>query len=142
MAGLNKFWGYNTIKPNMFQFLFHAPDKSSRQDYEFTIQDALRDSMIAEELIQQKGSIKKTIKRMPVVKEHENVKKGKNQPTRGKQEIERKQESARLENSDIHGKEEGMLQEIKAGHLPLREAVILSEIIGAPRCKNRFKRRG
>ena len=127
---------------NTLKFLFPSREKFSTQNYQFTIQDALRDFKSVEELTQQKDMINQTIKRIPIVKENESIKKGKNQPTREKQEIESKQESASIQSSAIQGEEEGMPQDIKPGHLPFREAVILSEIIGAPRCKSRFKRRG
>ncbi len=142
MAGLNNFGKYGLNQTVDFKSLFKSSEKVNRDHSRVTIQDMLRELKSTEEPTQQKSNvIKNSYKGVPMVKGDEGEKKDQKQSVRKEQELAKKQETERIEKSSAYDKEKNTPQDTRAGYLPLREAVILSEIIGAPRCKSRYGRR-
>lgn len=81
-------------------------------------------------------------KPIPVKEKHHNKAKKNDEETniqREKRELERRREAERMEK--LEAREIGKyFNGANEGEFPLRQAVILSEVIGKPRCKSRHRR--
>lgn len=58
-----------------------------------------------------------------------------------REKVSRRQQSQKIEKLVAYEQADKLSQEFAAENLPLREAIILSEIIGQPRCRSRYRRR-
>ena len=142
MAGQNNFRKYGLNQTIDLKYLFKTIENVTKEPYRVTIQDALKEANLTKEPTEKKNKItKKIYKTIPSVKENGRGKEDKEQSIREERELARKQEVERIEKLSTYGEEKDIMQDIKAGYLPVREAIILSEIIGAPRCKSRYGRR-
>lgn len=81
-----------------------------------------------------KPQTKKVKKPVPVCEENKDLKKL-------QEKLAREAAAKRVVSQEEHSKGASAESLFKPGHLPLKEAVIFSEIIGQPRCKSRYKRK-
>lgn len=72
----------------------------------------------------------------------ESISNSKKQLDKKEQESNKKEEIKKIEKRAVCKDKEDTLHKAKIEKLPLREAIILSEIIGEPKCKSRCRRRG
>ena len=142
MVNQNNFRKYGLGQTIDLKYLFKTNENVTSTPYRVTIQDALKEANLTKEPTEKKDKItKKIYKTIPSVKGNGRGKEDKEQSIREERELARKQEVERIEKLSTYGEEQDIMQDIKAGYLPVREAIILSEIIGAPRSKSRYGRR-
>ncbi len=84
---------------------------------------------------------KKIKKYMNVKTITESILNDKRQLEKEKQASDRQEEIKKIEKILGCRDEDDILHKTKTEKLPLREAIILSEVIGEPKCKSRYRRR-
>lgn len=86
--------------------------------------------------------IKKVKKRVPIKRQNESIEINKEKSDKEEQGRHREEKAKGIESLATTSSQDDISQQFTVKDLPLREAIILSEIIGDPRCKSRYRRRG
>lgn len=86
--------------------------------------------------------IKKVKKRVPIKRQDESIEINKEKSDKEEQGKNREKEAKEIEVLATTSSQDNISQQFTVKVLPLREAIIFSEIIGDPRCKSRYRRRG